>query len=136
MTRPSTNGNAALLAAISLLVVSVGACGHVSSDVKIDTEYTSVFLDNGQIFVGRLERAEPSYILLKDVFYIKSWVVQDKDDQSRQIKNTISMRKEEANNPAYTYINMQHILVIEPVSANSKISDLIKKARAEKSAAP
>ncbi|MBN1570822.1 MAG: hypothetical protein JXA73_23480 [Acidobacteria bacterium] len=125
----------ALPAAILLLIFLVSACGSSSSIVKIDTEYTSVFLDNGQIFVGKLEKVDSSYILLKDVFYIKSWVVQDKDDQSREIRNTISMRIEEANNPAFTYINAQHILVIEPVSSNSKISDLIKKAKAEKSAA-
>jgi hypothetical protein len=124
------------LAAIPFLIFLVSACGKSSPVVKIDTAYTSVFLDNGQIFVGKLEKAEPSYILLRDVFYIKSWIVQDKDDQSRGIKNTISMRSEEANNPAYTYINTQHILVIEPVSNNSKVSELIKKAKAEKSASP
>ena len=124
------------LAAIASLIFLVSACGKSSPIVKIDTEYTSVFLDNGQIFVGKLEKAEPSYILLKDVFYIKSWVVEDKDDQSKKIRNTISMRSSEANNPAFTYINTHHILVIEPVSGNSKVSELIKKAKAEKNAAP
>jgi len=127
---------AVLPAAITILVVALSACSRSSSALKIDTEYTSVFLDNGQIFVGKLEKVESSYVLLKDVFYIKSWVVQDKEDQSRQIKNTISLRSEEANNPSYTYISTQHILVIEPVSANSKISELVRKAKAEKSATP
>jgi hypothetical protein len=125
-----------LLSAIPFLILLVSGCGKSGSVVQIDTEYTSVFLENGQIFVGKLEKAEPSYILLKDVFYIKSWVVQDKEDQSREIRNTISIRSKEPNNPAFTYINTQHILLIEPVSKKSKISDLIEKARAEQNAVP
>jgi hypothetical protein len=117
---------------ISILLYLAGGCGRPRPTVDINTEYTCVFLDNGQIFVGRLEKAEPSYILLKDVFYIKTWVVQDKDDQSKEIRNTISMRSSEANAPAFTYINTQHILMIEPVSGNSRVSELIKKAKAEK----
>ena len=114
---------------ISIFLVS--GCGKSSPVLSIDTEYTSVFLDNGQIFVGKLEKADPPYILLKDVFYIKSWLIQDKD-QSKEIKNTISMRSSEPNNPAFTYINTQHILVIEPISSNSKVSEMIQKAKAEK----
>ena len=113
-----------------LLPLAVG-CAKSALPLEIDTEYTSVFLDNGQIFVGKLEREDSSYVLLKDVFHIKSWVVQDKDDQSKEVRNTISIRSSEANSPAYTYINVQHILVVEPVSRDSKVSELIKKARAE-----
>ncbi len=123
------------VSALILLFLASG-CGRPSPIVNIDTEYTAVFLDNGQVFVGKLEKAEPSYIRLTDVYYIKSWVVQDKDDQSKAIRNTISMRSSEANNPAFTYINTQHILVIEPVSSNSKVSELIRKARADKNPAP
>lgn len=118
-----------------ILLLLVTGCGKSNPNVNIDTEYTAVFLDNGQVFVGKLEKAEPSFVRLKDVFYIKSWVVQDKDDQSKEIRNTISMRSGEANNPPFTYINTQHILVIEPVLSNSKVSELIKKAKAEKNAA-
>jgi hypothetical protein len=122
-------------AALILLFLADG-CGRTGTEVNIDTEYTSIFLDNGQVFVGKLEKAGPSYVRLTDVYYIKSWVVQDKDDQNKSIRNTISLRSGEANNPAFTYINTQHILVIEPVTSNSKISELIKKARAEKNPTP
>jgi hypothetical protein len=115
-----------------ILLLVTNGCVRPGKEVNINTEYTSVFLDNGQVFVGKLEKAEPSYILLKDVFHIKSWVVQDKEN-NKEIRNTLSIRSKEAHNPAFTYINTQHILVIEPVSSNSSISELIKKAKTEKS---
>ena len=128
--------NSVFLGAALSLVFLVGACSKSSSNIEIDTEYASVFLDNRQIFVGRLEKAEPSYVLLRDVFYIKTWLVGDNETHSKEIKNTISIRSAEPNNPDYTYISTQHILVIEPVAANSKISELIKKAKAEKNTVP
>ncbi len=128
----STAGASAVLMFFTLLT----GCARSVSPLKIDTEYTSVFLDNGQIFVGKLEKADASFILLKDVFYVKSWVVQGKEDQNKEIRNTISLRSSEANSPAFTYISMQHVLVVEPVSSDSKISELIKKAKVEKNATP
>ena len=116
-----------------IVLLAACGCGKPTRPIDIDTEYASVFLDNGQVFVGKLKEADSSYILLSDVFHIKSWVVQD-PDKNREIKNTFSIRSSEAHGPAITYINTQHILLIEPVAVNSSISDLIKKAKAEKNA--
>jgi hypothetical protein len=118
------------LSNIVVLLFLTGGCGKSIPNLNINTEYTSIFLDNGQVFVGRLEKAEPSYILLKDVFYVKSWVIQD-NDQNKEIRNTISARRNEPHSPSFTYISTAHILVIEPVSNNSKVSELIKKSKTE-----
>ena len=119
-------------AALLLFLVLAAGCEKPRPPVRIDTEYTCVFLDNGQVFVGKLQPSDSAYVLLADVFHIKSWVVQDQD-KNKEIKNTISVRSSEPNGPALTYLNPQHIMVIEPVSGTSRLSELIKQAKAERS---
>ncbi|MFZ0052526.1 MAG: hypothetical protein WAK96_12185, partial [Desulfobaccales bacterium] len=50
-----------------LLPALLAACGR--GDLKFPTEYQAVFLDNGQVFFGRLQDDGSSYLTLRDVFY-------------------------------------------------------------------
>ena len=92
------------------------------------TEYQAVFLDNGQAFFGKLEKADSPYPLLKDVFYIQQQVNKD----TKEVKSILIKRGNEWHGPDRMYINSKHIVLIEPVSPDSKVAQLIKDAKAKK----
>jgi hypothetical protein len=108
----------------------IQGCSKSDQQIKIDTEYKAIFLDNGQAFFGRIEEVGSSYILLKDVFYVQSQVIQEKD--KREVKSVLIKRGNEWHGPDLMYINVSHVVVIEPVSPNSRVAQLIKEAKNQK----
>jgi hypothetical protein len=120
----------AFLMILTLLFVFNG-CSKSDQKIKIDTDYKAVFLDNGQVFFGKLEEQGPSYVLLSDVFYVQSQVVQQEKDK-KEVRNILIKRGNEWHGPDRMYINMSHVVVVEPVGANSKVAQLIKDAKAQK----
>jgi hypothetical protein len=108
-------------------------CNKLSSSdqaIKINTEYKAVFLDNGQAFFGQIEEMGPSFVVLKDIYYVQSQVLQEGD--KKEVKNTLIKRGNEWHAPDLMYINRQHILVIEPVKPDSRVDQLIKAAKTQK----
>jgi hypothetical protein len=118
------------MTALALLFVFSG-CGKSDQKIKIDTEYKAVFLDNGQIFFGRIEEAGPSYLMLKDVFYVQSQVVQQEKDK-KEVRSILIKRGNEWHAPDLMYITTRHVVVIEPVGPNSRVAQLIKEASVKK----
>ena len=116
---------------ILILLFSAQGCSKSNQKIKIDTEYKAVFLDNGQVFFGRLEDAGPSYLLLRDIFYVQSQVVQQEKDK-KEVKSILIKRGNEWHGPDLMYVTKQHIVVIEPVSPNSRVAQLIKEVSAKK----
>ena len=116
---------------ILILLFSAQGCSKSNQKIKIDTEYKAVFLDNGQVFFGRLEEAGPSYLLLRDIFCVQSQVVQQ-DKDKKEVRNILIKRGNEWHGPDLMYITMRHVVVIEPVGPNSKVAQLIKEAKAQK----
>jgi hypothetical protein len=116
---------------ILVLLFLVFGCAKSDQKIKIDTEYKAVFLDNGQIFFGRLEEVGPSYIMLKDIFYVQSQVIQQEKDK-KEVRNILIKRGNEWHGPDLMYVTTRHIVVIEPVSPTSRVAQLIKEAKAQK----
>ena len=110
-----------------MLQFSFQGCAKSDQTIRIDTEYKAVFLDNGQVFFGKLEEAGPSYILLKNIFYVQGQVIQDKD--KKEVRNILIKRGSEWHGPDLMYINTRHVIVIEPVSTNSRVAQLINEAK-------
>ena len=93
------------------------------------TEYQAVFMDNGRVIFGKMENTDSQYPLVKEVFYI----VSQTNPETKEVKNILVKQGKELHGPVMTYINRQHIVMIEPVSPNSKVAQLIKEARSEAS---
>jgi hypothetical protein len=87
-----------------------------------------VFLDNGQIFFGKLDNAGSDYPLLRDIFYVQS----QQNPETKQVKSILIKRGNEWHGPDMMYINSKHIIVIEPVSPDSRVAQLIKEAKEKK----
>jgi hypothetical protein len=110
----------AFLAALSLFL----GCG--GSDLKFSTEYQAVFLDNGQVFFGKLSDTGSPYLTLREVFYVQTLVEQEK----KKTANILVKRGSEWHNPDFMRINTRHVLVIEPVGSDSRVAQLIREAKA------
>lgn len=94
-----------------------------SQAFKVEGEYQAVFLDNGQVFFGKLSDTGAEYPLLKDVYYIENKV----NPQTKAAAGVLVRRGNEWHGPSYMRINSRHIVAIEPVSPDSKIAQLIKE---------
>jgi len=109
-------------AAICLLSVVMG-CG--GGELGFPTEYQAVFLDNGQVFFGKIEETSSPYITLRDVFYVQSVTDRDK----KETKNILLKRGYEWHGPAFMRLNPRHVVLIEPVGPDSRVAQLIREAR-------
>jgi hypothetical protein len=118
---------------VLILVLFASGCSDKSgvlggadkAKIALATEYQAVFLDNGQAFFGKLENADSDYPVLKDVFYIQRLVNKD----TNEVKNSLIKRGSEWHGPDQMYINSKHIVLIEPVNPNSRVSLLIAEAK-------
>jgi len=107
-----------------LLPALLAACDR--GDLQFPTEYQAVFLDNGQVFFGRLRDDGSSYLTLRDVFYIKQQASPDK----KEVQSLLVKRGSEWHAPDFMRINTRHIVLIEPVAADSRVALLIREVQA------
>jgi hypothetical protein len=105
-------------------------CGQ--GEMTFPTEYQAVFLDTGQVFFGKLEQSGSPYPLLRDVFYIRRQVNQEK----KEAKNLLIKQGSELHEPEFMRINARHIVIIEPVSPQSRVARLIREYRSPQPAQP
>lgn len=112
------------------LVAFCAGCGSQAKDVQLPSEYQAVFLDNGQVFFGKLENATSDYPILREVYYVQT----QQDPETNQIKSILIKRGQEWHSPDVMYINSRHIVVIESVSPTSKVAQLIQEAINQKPA--
>jgi hypothetical protein len=114
-----------LLSGIGVFVLASIALGlwwfRNSHSLKLDTTYQAVLLDNGQVYYGRIERTDSELTVLTDVYYVQNQV----DTQTKEVKNILIRRGNEWHAPNRSVINTRHIIVIEPVTAGSKVAQLI-----------
>src|SRR6516164_8871031 len=102
----------------SILVVTAY---RAEADIKFDTTYQAVLLDNGSVYFGKLQGAGTQYPVLTDVYYVQSQVNQE----TKEVKNILIRRGNEWHAPDRMVLNARHIILIEPVGPNSKVAELI-----------
>ncbi len=113
-----------------LLSVLLAAC--VRGDLTFPTEYQAIFLDNGQVFFGRLTDDGSSFLTLREVFYIKRQASPDK----KEVQNILVKRGSEWHAPDFMRINSRHVVLIEPVAPDSQVALLIREAKLPPAVAP
>ena len=95
--------------------------------VKFSTEYQAVFLDNGQVYFGKLQNPESPYPLLSNVFYVQNEVNQE----TKQSVSLLVKRGKEWHAPEVMHLNQRHIVMVEPVAPGSRLGQLIQQANAQ-----
>jgi hypothetical protein len=116
---------------ISLLLALVGLTGCGSSSLDFPTEYQAVYLDNGQIFFGKLSDTGSSFPMLRDVFFVQTQTDRDKKESKHLLFKRGAI---EGHHPDFMRLNAQHIVVIEPVAPDSRVAQLIREAKAPRPA--
>lgn len=112
-----------------LLAVGVGVW-YYWSQVQVTTdapsasgEYQAVFLDNGQVYFGKLDRSEEEFYTLTDVFYLQSGVA-----VTETANLALTKLGAEAHGPEDRMeINVEHILFIEDMKDDSKVVQAIEE---------
>lgn len=99
------------------------------ADVVIDTgEFQAVFLDNGQVYFGKLKRSSKTFYELTDVFYMQSGNV----GLDKTSNLSLSKLGGEAHGPEDKMnINVDHILFIENMTTDSKVVKAIKQYKSK-----
>ncbi|TAL50182.1 hypothetical protein EPN81_03475 [Patescibacteria group bacterium] len=91
-------------------------------------EYQAVFLDNGQVYFGKLERSRSEFYTLTDVFYLQSGVA---------VEQTTSLALTKLGSEAHgpedkMQVNKEHILFIEDMKDDSKVVQAIQQYKSSK----
>lgn len=110
-----------------IVILAVYGCS-LGDAPKVTTEYQAVFLDNGQVFFGKLENAGSKYPSLKDVYYIQS----QQDPTTKQVNSMLTKQGSELHGPDMMYLNASHIIMIESVTPASKVAQLIQESKTKK----
>jgi len=96
-------------------------------EIRFTSPYQAVLLDDNQVYYGKLSNSTGRFPVLTDVYYIKSGV----DQQTNQTKSVLVKRGKELHAPDRMYLNKEHIVLIEPVSASSQVAKLIEQSKNE-----
>lgn len=106
-----------------------GGSGGETDEVAISSgDYQAVFLDNGQVYFGKLERSRGEFYVLTDVFYLQSGVAVD---QATNL--ALTKLGSEAHGPEdQMQINKEHILFIEDMKDDSKVIQAIQQYKTTK----
>jgi hypothetical protein len=114
--------------ALVLLLILAGYLVWQAGRVKPTTPYSAVFLDSGQAYFGRLESLGTPwspYVVLTDVYYVQSVT----NPETKQTSNILVKRGKEWHGPDRMIINDRHLVLVEPVAENSKVSQLIAESK-------
>ena len=86
------------------------------------TEYQAVLLANGMYYFGKIEKINSRYIELKDVYYVRTF----QNPETKQPDNKLFAKSKDLHLPDRMFINANQVILIEPVSPDSKIAQLMK----------
>ena len=124
MKQPKAWVGAVLLLMLAMMPAGLTACErrHRQKGPEITTPYAAVLLDNGQVYYGKLTNAGSNFPELTDVYYIQSQANQE----TKAVTSVLVRRGNEWHGPDRMFLNQHHIILIEPVGANSKVAQLIE----------
>jgi hypothetical protein len=92
---------------------------------RFNITYQAVLTDNGFVYYGKIVGTSGGFAEMTDVYYIQNQV----DPQTKEVKNILVRRGNELHAPDRTLINIRHIVMIEPVTAASKVAASIAAFR-------
>jgi hypothetical protein len=114
-----------LFAFLGISVLMLTGCGK--GKPSFQTEYQAVFLDNGQVFFGKVDLGKSDYVFMRDIYYVQSAMNKD----TKEVSSVLIRRGNEWHAPAEMYLNAGHVVLIEPVGADSRVAQLIKEDKSK-----
>ena len=110
-----------------------GAGKSMTQIASGSSSYQAVFLDNNQVYFGKLKGLERTYATLVDIFYLQ--VAQPLQPSEPATNVNLIKLGSELHGPADEMkINRDHILFIETLRDNSQVVQAIKQYQNQQSA--
>jgi hypothetical protein len=114
---------------LALFLIAAGVLFWRNHAAGSNAAYQAVFLNNGQVYFGKLSGADEAYASLKDVYYLQVAPAQSGGAQSGQLpSSSINLVKlgSELHGPTDAMrINRMNILFIEDLKPDSKVVQAI-----------
>lgn len=114
-----------IIGVILILVVLVRGQGLL---IRRPEAYQAVFLDNGQVYFGKLKSLNRDFLSLTDIYYLRAGTLQQAG--SENLANALDLVKlgAEVHAPKdEMIINKAHVLFYEELSGNGEVIKLIQK---------
>lgn len=121
------------------LVLLLAVCGVIWKMAGTDNKpradrYQAVFLDNGQVFFGKLKNTRGAYLKLDDAYYSKSQELPEDAtaEQKAAVTNNVSLVQvgKEVYGPENNLnIKAEQVLFWQDLQKDSKVSKAIKSAQ-------
>lgn len=92
--------------------------------------YQAVFLDNNQIYFGRLKNPDSLHPILDDVYYVQVGAESEKGQQTNKLVKLGDIEPHKPKNQMI--LNNQHILFWENMNFDSPVIQAIQKHNSEK----
>jgi hypothetical protein len=114
---------------IVAIVLAAGAGGYLlgrthSAAPALSAEYHAVLLSNGSVYFGKLEGLGSPNPVLRSVYYVQSTV----DPQTKAVSSVLVKRGGEWHAPDRMVLEASSIVFVEPVTAGSRVSQLIAES--------
>lgn len=93
--------------------------------VGFNSPFQAILLDTGQVYYGHLEGFGTSVPVITEVYYVNSVT----NPQTKEVTNVLVRRGKEWHGPDRMYLNARHIVMVEPVSPDSKVAQLIAETK-------
>ena len=93
--------------------------------VGTDSDYDAVFLDNNQVYFGKVSNTEDVFIKLSDVYYFGPSTRSARSGQADDEFVLVKLGSELHGPTDEMQINNDHILYIEKLSSNSRVVQAI-----------
>jgi len=88
----------------------------------LNTEYQGVLLINGTGYFGKIEKIGPRFVEMKEVYYVQN----QQNPETKEVQNLLVKRGREWHAPDRMFINMAHVIMIEPIAPESRLYKIIK----------
>ncbi|MFA5947928.1 MAG: hypothetical protein WC806_03080 [Candidatus Gracilibacteria bacterium] len=115
-----------IISILIILVILIGICGFYLQTKKWEEEskYKAVFLNNGQVYFGKVSHQYSNWVDLKDIYYLQ--IKEPLQDQAQvpDAQNNLNLVKlgNELHGPTdEMQIQKDNILFIETLSTESKV---------------
>lgn len=104
------------------LLFFIGCTQEDPKKADLNTEYQGVLLINGTGYFGKIEKIGPRFVTMTEVYYVKN----QQNPETKEVQSLLVKRGKEWHAPDRMFINMEHVIMIEPVTQESKLYKIIK----------
>lgn len=130
--------SAVVVAVVAVIVLAVLFFYRASTGATIDTgKYQAVFFTNGQVYFGKLQTLNDSYMKLTDVFYLQTTDTDSTNPQETTTESTPDVQLiklgDEVHGPEDAMIiSKDQVLFFENLKKDGKVSASISQYNGQK----